>query len=147
MAWTILTEADVRTRLTGPELNALKTAALASGQSDPLPEIVSQVVDEVRGYVAVRFALSAGSTVPSKLVSASLAIIRYRLATRLPVKGLLTDERKEENQDAIRLLRRVADGPFAIEEAATKSEEHIGVQSPSITARDNNHRRKDQDGL
>jgi phage gp36-like protein len=148
MAWTTLNAAAVATRLTGPELAALQSAALADGQTDPLPEIVTQVVDEVRGYVAAGgITLGAAGTVPSKLVSAALAIIRYRLATRLPIKSLLTDTRIQENRDAIQLLQRVADGKFLVEEPTETDTESSSAPSPSFGDRTLNYERADQDGI
>lgn len=146
--WTEITEDLVKTRLAGAEVTALQTAALAAGQTDPLPEIVTQVVDEVRGYIAAGgFGLEEGAKVPSKLVSATLAVIRYRLATRLPARSLLTEERKAENDAAIRLLERVADGKFAVEEPAAASSETIGGASPSMTAKTRVFTRTDEDGI
>lgn len=148
MAWQEITTDNVKTRLTGSELTALQTAALASGQSDPLPEIISTVVDEVRGYIAAGgFNLEEGSKIPSKLVSAALAIIRYRLATRLPVKSLLDENRVRENEQAITLLGRVADRKFFVEEPTTVEDETIGGPSPAMTTRTRNFDSDDEDGI
>lgn len=148
MSWQTLTTDNVKTRLTGPELSALQSAALASGQADPLPEIITSVVDEVRGYISAGgHSLETGTTVPSKLVSASLAIIRYRLATRLPVKSLLDENRVREYQDAVKLLERVADGRFAIEEPVTASTEVQGAPSPAFTDKDRAYDKTSEDGI
>lgn len=116
--WLTLSALDVRTRLSGAELAALQSAALATGQSDPLPEIIAQVVAEVRGYIAGhrvnRLELNT-ATIPAALQSACLSIIRYRLITRLPGKQLLTEDRVKENEQALTLMRMVARGNFAIE--------------------------------
>ena len=148
MAWQTLSSENVKTRLTGPELSALQSAALASGQADPLPEIITAVIDEVRGYISAGgHALETGITVPSKLVSASLAIIRYRLATRLPVKSLLDENRVREYQDAQKLLERVADGRFAIEEPVTETTEVQGAPKPSFADKTLSYDRTSEDGL
>jgi len=127
MSWNTLAESDVQTKLAGAELAALKTAALASGQANPLTAIISQVVQEVRGYTAAcnQNELGAGETIPQELETAALAIIRYRLATRLPVASLLTDVRKEEYRDALTLLRSVAKCEFRIEQPATPTAQII----------------------
>jgi len=149
MAWITLVEADVVSRLSSPETVALKSAALATGQADPLAEIVSQVVQEVRGYVAANRAnqLGAGETIPDRLKSAALALIRWRLVNRLPVKGLLTDERRRELEDAMTLLRDVAAGRFAIDAPATLTDEVESATAPSLTARTRTFTRDDEDGL
>jgi phage gp36-like protein len=121
MPWITLTATDVRTRLTGPELAAAQAAALQGGQGDPLPDVVAQVVAEARGYIAGHASnrLDADtSTIPAALQSAVLAIIRYRLLTRLPVKSLLTEDRVKENEQALLLLRMVARGEFAVDAPA-----------------------------
>ena len=116
MSWIILTEDGVLTRLAGAELAALKTAALAAGQVNPLPEIITQVTGEVRGYVAAAKLIRLGpdGTIPDELTGAALNRIRFELATRLPVAALLTDARKEANRDAVTLLGRVANGQFLV---------------------------------
>jgi len=145
--WISITTADIQTRLAGAEVEALRTAALADDQADPLPEIVSQVVDEVRGYVAAGgYTLGDGETVPSKLFSATLAMVRFRCATRLP--GYQMDEnRRREYEDAIRLMERVADGRYAVEEPAAASSEVIGGQSPSVTGKTLSMDRTSQNGI
>lgn len=148
MSWQTITTDLVKTRVAGPMLTALQTAALASGQTDPVVEVIGQVVDEVRGYVAAGgYTLDAAGKVPSKLVGATLAIIRCRIATRLPSKGLLTEEQKKENEDAIRLLGRVADGKYAVEEAVGSVDETIGIAGPRVTSKALKYSRDDAEGF
>lgn len=147
MAWAEITESHVQTRLAGAELNALKTVALANGQANPLTEIIADAVNETRGYCAARYTLGPDGTVPGKLVSATLAIIRYRFITRLPLKTLLTEERKAEYRDALTLLRDVAAGRFAIEEPETASTEVIAGSAGYVNTRTLTRTRADQDGL
>lgn len=116
MAWITLTEDDVITKLSGPETAAMKTAALQAAQVDPLPEVIEQVVLEVRGRVSACAAntLGAAGTIPDELKGAAINRIRYELATRLPVASLLTDARIRANDQAIALLRDVGSCDFAI---------------------------------
>lgn len=144
--WVTITEDDFNRKMAGPETNALKTKVLAAGQANPLPEIIADVVNEVRGYVAVKNTLAAGATIPDKLESAALAIIRFRLATRLPVSTLLTDDRRTENKDALALLKMVAQGDYAIDEPEDVSEEVIGTPSPSMKKKCRRFTRRSQDG-
>jgi hypothetical protein len=148
MAWAAITTDDVKRRLAGAEVTALQTAALASGQSDPLPETIIEVVDEVRGYIAAAgYSLEAGNTVPSRLRSAALAMIRYRLATRLPVKAFLTTDRVEENAAALRLMAQVSAGRFSVEDPATADTETSGsAASPSFERPTLDFTRDAQDG-
>jgi hypothetical protein len=137
MSWQTLLTADVLSKLSGPELDALQTAALADGQKDPVPGIILTVTDEIRGYVAANpnNRLGASGTIPVKLVSAALAIIRHRICTRLPVASLLTEQRIREKEDAIRLLERVADNKFAVEDPVTGETATPKVQQVSTPTR------------
>ena len=111
-------------------------------------EIIAEVVDEIRGYVsAAGVALGAGTTVPQKLKSAALNRIRYELATRLPVKALMTEERKESNTAATRLFEQVARRSFLVESPITADTEKQGAPLPAIATRPLDRMRSDQDGL
>lgn len=149
MPWITLAEADVLTKLAAPELAAMKTAALGAGQANPLPEVITQVVREVRGYVAAcdRNRLGEGATIPDELLGAAISRIRFELATRLPVASLLTDARREANRDALTLLSRVAACTFVLEQpAAVSPEVSAAPAAPRITPRARTYRREDGDG-
>lgn len=140
MSWVTLTEAKFLAQCTGAETTAIKTAALASAQSEPLTETLANVVQQVRGYVAANSAnqLGEGTTLPAELLSAAVAIARYVALNRLPVKSLLTETRIGEYKDALTLLRDVAAGRFAIEQPTTASTQVIagpGVEVVTSTTR------------
>lgn len=152
MSWTTITEAYVQTKLSGAELTALKTVALATAQTDPLPEVITQVVAEVRGYVAgcQNNVLGDGATVPSELLGAALARIRFELAGRLPVPGLLTEDRRTANSNAIQLLRDVMRCDFKIippVTAADAAEQAAGGGAEVITTTTRNATRAKLAGL
>jgi hypothetical protein len=146
MSWITLTEAGVQTKLSGAELVALKTAALAVGQTNPLPEVLTLVTREVRGYVAAnsKNVLGAEGTIPDELESAALNRIRYELATRLPVASLLTQARTDANTAATALFKEVAADRFRIvppvteatEQAATGTAVQVVTSSTRLTNRD-----------
>jgi hypothetical protein len=127
MSWITLAESDVITKLSGPEIAAMKTAALQAAQANPLPEVIAQVVKEIRGYVAAcaQNQLGDGETIPDELLGAAISRVRYELATRLPVASLLTEDRRTANADALTRLRDVAACRFAIEQPATPSDQVI----------------------
>lgn len=116
MAWITLTETNVITKLSGPEIAAMKTSALQAAQTNPLPGVISQIVKEIRGYVAgcQRNKLGDGETIPEELEGVAISRIRFELATRLPVASLLTEDRRTANANAITLLRDVARCDFLI---------------------------------
>ena len=118
MTWITLTEDDVLTRLAGPELSAYRTAAKAAGQADPLPEIISGAVQEARGRVAkAGYTSDDEDAVPEQVKHHVLAIIRYRLVTRLPLE--VKESRRKEYEDALQFLREVAAGDVVLDDAAT----------------------------
>lgn len=136
MSWNTLTEAKFLQHCTGAEATAIKTAALASGQADPLADTLAKVVQEVRGYIAAhqQNALGEGVTIPDELENAACAIARYRAFNRLPVKSLLTETRITEYKDALALLRDVAAGRFAIEQPVTVSDQVTGGPGVEIVS-------------
>jgi phage gp36-like protein len=127
MSWSTLTEAKFLEQLSGPEVTALKTAALATAQAEPLTALLAKVVQEVRGYVAANSSnqLGEGVTIPGELEADAIAIARYRALNRLPVKSLVTPGRETEYKDAIAKLRDVAAGRFRIEQPETVSSQVI----------------------
>lgn len=114
--WVTLTVDHVIQALAAPELTALRTQLLADGQVDPLPDILTRTTMEVRGYVAGFHGTAVGQagTIPEELISSAIAIARWRLLGRLPVRLLSTDGRRQEYEDALAQLRDVAAGKFAI---------------------------------
>lgn len=145
MAWAAITEADVLTVMAGPELEAIRAAALKSGQVDPLAPTISDVTDLARGYIAVHNTLGPDGTIPSKLMTACLDIVASRIPQRVghdPSEG-----RKTKEKEAIRLLERVSDGRFRVEEPATASEESTGNVTPVISAPTRRFTRETQDGI
>lgn len=147
MAWVTITETDLRTRLSDPEITRWKSYFTGPGKTDPVPGIITQVVDEVRGYVAVRNTLGDGATVPSKLVSTAVVIIRHRFLNSLP--GVtISEDRKKEYEEARALLERVADGKFAVEEPTTASgEAQSDSLGPSVGERDRKFTSDDEEGI
>lgn len=145
MAWAALTEADVLTVMSGPELEGIRAAALRAGQADPVAPTIVDVTDLVRGYIAVSSSLGADGTLPSKLQTTALDIIASRIPQRVnrnPSQG-----RRDKEKEAIRLLERVADGKFRVEEPTTKSEESTGSVTPVISAPKRRFTRDSQDGI
>ncbi len=150
MPWTTLTPDDLLRGLTGAERSALQTAALGSGQADPLPGIIADVVAEARGYIAANKSnvLGVGNTIPEKLRAALIARVRFEAFTRLPIgRSLLTEDRVKANSDAVTLLRDVAAGRFAIEEPEVASTESISAPKPKFTRPTREFTRSNQDGL
>src|SRR4051812_33234539 len=135
MSWRAITEADLLTRISGPELAAIRAAALGVAQADPVQATIDQVTLEVRGRVAACRAntLGAGDTIPDELLSHALALIVMALMPR--AAGLVIDgdgARKDAADWADKILRDVAKCEFAIEQPEDPSTQVLSSPSPSI---------------
>jgi hypothetical protein len=117
MAWVIPSTNDIYARLTQPELQALATVVMKTGQVDRLNTVWKECVDLVRGKVAAcaRFRMYAqdptvpGGSIPEELYSSFLEVTRYRLINSLPVSlPMATPERRKTYEDALRELEDVS---------------------------------------
>lgn len=117
--WTSLTSSQLAERFAGPELDAIKNAALAEGQDADtlLDNALARITATVRGYVGgcAKNSLGPDGTIPDELTDAALALAVYQILTRLPGMGGLLDEKRASNRDeALTLLRDVSACKFAI---------------------------------
>ncbi len=119
MSWIALDAAAIRTRLTDLERGAFAgSEALGEAAYDPLPEIITAVTSLVRGYVAgcASNPMGPDGTIPSRLESAAVSIVRYQLLARLPVNAAaFMEQRRKEYEDAIALLKDVSACKFAVD--------------------------------
>lgn len=113
--WRELTEADVLGVLSEPEAAAYQSAAIGSGQ-DVLADVLGQVVNHCRGYIADNRAnhLAEGVTLPERCLRPALHLIRKDLLTRLDME--VSEDRRKDASEALRFFERVADGKVAIEQ-------------------------------
>lgn len=146
MSWLAITEAHLLQHISGAELEALRAAALADGQADPVQPSIDQVTAQVRGYVAACRANTLDSdtdAIPDRLLAAACAMVVAVIIGRIP--GYELDEKKKSALDeARRLMRDVAACTFAIEDPTTGSE---SAPSPAITPRTRQFDRSSQDGI
>jgi hypothetical protein len=107
--WITITVADLKAYLVGAQVTALQTAALASGQSDP----VEDIIDEISGAMRLEIAscddnvLSAtANSIPPELKAEACALIIEAAQPRLKLK--LSDDQKDAANNARRKLERIA---------------------------------------
>jgi hypothetical protein len=126
MSWIALTEADVQTRMTDTELAKYKAIGLASGQTTLVADVLVEVQEMVRGYVAgcERNTLAEGTKIPIKLKSSALDLAVMEIMKRCG--GVITDvddQRAESYNRAITLLERVSECRFAVADPVTPEDE------------------------
>lgn len=152
--WITLTLAQLDTAKAAALVDALQTAALAAGQVDPMPEIITDVTTRIRMEVAAggRTVLSADATkVPPSLKRLALRMVLREGQSRLNAAGALPlseDERAEEKND-LRLLERIADGELTVEtpdDPAATPTVQAASPSPLICARERRNTRNHQEG-
>jgi hypothetical protein len=120
MAWVTFDESKLKggVGLTGPELNAVRTAALPDGVTDKLTEVLTTVIREVRGRVkacAKNSVVGEDGTIPDECLAAARARAVYELGMAIPGKQILTPQREDANKQAIAFLKDVAACQVAIE--------------------------------
>src|ERR1043166_515200 len=115
--WIVITADDLNDYLVGAQMSALRTAALAAGQTDPFPRVMADVATriraEVRGCKANKVSNLVNS-IPPDLKSDACALIIEKLQGRL-AGFALTDEQKNAADNARNYLKRIAncDVPIA----------------------------------
>ncbi|MDR2674846.1 MAG: DUF1320 domain-containing protein [Opitutaceae bacterium] len=134
--WIIPTRTDLTRALTGPELEAVETAAVESGAPDPLPGTLAAAVQLARGYIAAcpRNRLGPADSIPDALLSSVVAIARWNLLTRFPDVGLTSDARRAEYSDALTTLRDCAACKFAVEAPPDEPAAPEAVHYPEAAA-------------
>lgn len=121
MSWNVISEGDLLTRISGTELSSLRAAALATGQADPISAIITQITDEIHGYIPSSVVPPSATAIPSRVLSAALDRIIWEIMKR-PGATIIDDEngsRAKANAAATQLFVRMADGLFSIEDPIT----------------------------
>lgn len=117
-AWITIAVTDLNDYLVGAQVNALRTAALASGQADPfnavMPAVAARVRAEVQGCKTNQISATA-NTVPPDLKRETIMLILEAMQARLPTLKL-TEDQQRQIERAYEYLRRVAKCEVPIEQ-------------------------------
>jgi phage gp36-like protein len=127
--WITISQDDVLASINNSELTAAINTVLASGQDNPLDTLLSDVTAEVRGYVRRRNTLGPIGTLPQELKNAAIDIIIYRAANRLRKKAIAEDK-KADNDQALRKLEGVAEGAIAVSVPDSPTTEVTSAPAP-----------------
>ena len=126
MAWIPLSTNDIQNSLTEDEQNGLGTA---SAQAD-LTTIVQSVTGLVRGKVNSNKRnqghLGPPGTIPDELYAAAISIARFKYLTHLPGTQLITQDRRDDKNQAYEVLTDVATGDMVVVRG-----DDAGDQSPT----------------
>ena len=112
--WVSLTPATLALYQAGPMVEAYRTAALAQGQQDPVPESIQNTVYKIRAAISGGgYAVDRNTTkIPRELVNDALAIITATVKPRI-LEDLSNAETKAWD-NAESLLREIAKGKYAV---------------------------------
>jgi hypothetical protein len=129
MAWITLSTTDILNSLTEQEQAGLQTP---SAQAD-LNSIVQNVTTLVRGRVNANKRnqghLGPVGTIPDELHAAAISIGRFKWLTHLPGTQLITEDRRNDKNEAYDLLADAADGRLVVVRG-----DDIGTQTPPVGA-------------
>jgi len=149
MAWAELTEANLLTRISGTELDSFRASVLADGQVDPVASTMVNACNLARGYISAGgFDLGSGASIPEIVVLPCADLVIWELMTRSA--GIVIDPngaRANARDEAMRILRDIANGKLMVEEPTTDDTEVIGVPLPTFTGRDAEFGRELEDGI
>jgi hypothetical protein len=109
MSWVSITIADLKDAKVSALVEACRTAALGAGQTDPVPNIIANVVARIRAEISgcVRNVLDADTTrIPSDLKTLAARMIVREAMSRIK-RPLSQDERDEQSND-LKYLERIA---------------------------------------
>src|SRR5215471_2215449 len=125
MAWVALSTTDILNSLTEAEQSGTQSD---SAQAD-LTTIVQSVTGLVRGKVNSNKRnqghLGPPGTIPDELYAAAISIARFKYLTHLPGTQLITQDRRDDKNEAYEVLTDVATGDMVVVRG-----DDVGDQSP-----------------
>jgi len=148
-AWIVLTTADLSDYQVAALVDAARSAALGSGQTDPflrvMPDVATRIRAEVRGCASNRVSLTENA-IPADLKSVGIYLVLEAMLARLSLQ--MSDELRTLVKDAKDYLKRVSRCEVPIDQPDDPDETpsvQSAVAAPSYEARESTYR--DQEGL
>ena len=151
MSWLAITIADLKDAKVSALVEACRTAALGTGQTDPVPNIIANVVSRIRAEISgcASNVLDADTaTIPTDLKSLACRMIVREAMSR--IKRLLSEDEREEQRNDLRYLERIAKCDIPVAEPdtpLTTTEVQSPTGTPRITARTREFGRAYEDGI
>jgi len=142
MSWIAPTEAHILTRVSGPELEAFRAAALGTGQADPVAGTITIVVNMMRGYIArcanVDMTTKEAGTIPESGLHHFLDIIVPTIQGR-PAGAVIEGTsgiRIDARSDAMKWLKDAANCLVAVDEVPPSDALGAPIPKPRMIKRD-----------
>jgi len=99
-AWLNIVDTDLNDYLVGAQMNALRTSALATGQTNPFTRIMQDRCNYVRNRISSRIQISETEyAIPPELKTCACMLIIEAMSGRLAVAITLTE-------DQVRMIER-----------------------------------------
>ncbi len=121
VAWIQIVTADIQNSRSGPLVLGFQTTALAAGQADPVPAIISQVVEEILGVIGFsgRYTMDASygtlspNVIPPNLKDLAVEKICRKLKGRLNMP--YTESEREDEKSYNARINLIRDGRWPID--------------------------------
>lgn len=135
--WIPITVADLEDSKVAKLVTALRTKALASGQTDPAPRVIASVITDVRRKIAscrTNLVDADETTIPASLLPLATDLIIFRLKGRLEIP--LTEDERNSQRAHTDTLNRISACDDVIDQPDTPAAP--AVESTSGTPRISN---------
>jgi hypothetical protein len=153
--WIVIAESDLNDYLVGAQMDALKNAALASGQTNPFARVMQDVASRVRAEVRAcrtNKVSALANSVPPDLKSSACNLIIEVMQGRLAGAGALplTEDQKDACREARDYLKRIAECKVPIAQPSdpdTANDIQVAGSIEATTAAKNSKRVTTRDRL
>jgi hypothetical protein len=120
MIWINITENDLRNSKASAVIDAFQTAALGTGQADPVPDAIASICEEIRTKIqsSGKNTISAtANAIPPALKRMAMRLIAWEMISRINVSNAFppSDQDKTDHTNDLRRLERIEKGDEVIE--------------------------------
>jgi hypothetical protein len=119
--WINITDADLKVGKAAALVEAFKTAALGSGQSDPVPSVIANICSRIRAEIQSGGKIRVSATpltIPPSLKDLAVRMILWACQSRINIKNAFppSDQDQRDHRSDERYLERIARGEVTVEE-------------------------------
>lgn len=152
MSWETISVRDLEDARHAELVDAVRRKALAVNQPDPLPKLIQDTIDEIRGCIGFKSAALLDSDV-AKIARNLKPLAIDKIARRMVARigRSLSDSERDEEKVYQRRLEDLKNGEWPVDApdtaTATETAAQPRRQVPSIAERDRTFSRGNQDGI